>query len=193
MSNCSAETKKKKKKKNKEASMTTFLDRYLHGEYERVWDELYAQGEAIHQEPLLKDAVAVGKETMLRVRTNIESNNRPFGFSRILFWYLSRWGYQNLWVYPSPSSQKDILRKGLQSLSSEKVWVNSQVLKTFLANRWGCRLDGYHPLWPEYSNPLVVYPIEAAKSEYEDWRYAVNEGDREAGQFGNTHCPRLFS
>ncbi len=52
--------------------MTKFLNRYLHGEYKRVWDELYAQGEAIYEEPLLEDAVAVAKETMLRVRTNIE-------------------------------------------------------------------------------------------------------------------------
>lgn len=52
--------------------MNTFLERYMHGECEQVWDELYAQGDAIYQKALLDDAVAVAKETMLRVRNNIE-------------------------------------------------------------------------------------------------------------------------
>ncbi len=38
--------------------MPTFLGRYLLGEHERVWDELYAMGEAIYQEPLRSDAYA---------------------------------------------------------------------------------------------------------------------------------------
>ena len=33
--------------------MPTFLERYLKGQCEQVWDELYAEGIAIQQEPLL--------------------------------------------------------------------------------------------------------------------------------------------
>jgi hypothetical protein len=52
--------------------MPTYLDRYLAGEHERVWDELVAQGAAIREEPLYSDALAVAHETMRRVRANIE-------------------------------------------------------------------------------------------------------------------------
>lgn len=50
----------------------TYLERYLAGEYEQVWAELEALGEAVHEEPLHGDALAVARETMRRVRTNLE-------------------------------------------------------------------------------------------------------------------------
>jgi hypothetical protein len=53
--------------------MPTYLDRYLAGEYEQVWDELMALGAAVREEPLYSDARAVTRETMRRVRANIET------------------------------------------------------------------------------------------------------------------------
>jgi hypothetical protein len=50
----------------------TYLERYLAGEYEPVWDELQALGAAVREEPLYGDAMAVARETMWRVRHNIE-------------------------------------------------------------------------------------------------------------------------
>jgi hypothetical protein len=50
----------------------TYLERYLAGEYEQVWAELEALGEAVREEPLHGDALAVARETMQRVRTNLE-------------------------------------------------------------------------------------------------------------------------
>ncbi len=52
--------------------MSHFLDRYRQGECKQVWDELFAQREAIGREPLFTDASAVAHETMQRVRHNIE-------------------------------------------------------------------------------------------------------------------------
>jgi hypothetical protein len=55
------------------AARTTYLERYLAGEYEPVWDELTALGAAVRDEPLYGDALAVARETMRRVRANLET------------------------------------------------------------------------------------------------------------------------
>ena len=39
--------------------MPTFLDRYFKAQYQQVWEELYEADEAIYQEPLYRDALAV--------------------------------------------------------------------------------------------------------------------------------------
>jgi hypothetical protein len=50
----------------------TYLDRYLAGEHERVWEELTSLGDQVRDEPTCCDALAVARETMRRVRLNIE-------------------------------------------------------------------------------------------------------------------------
>jgi len=50
----------------------SYLERYLNGEHKAVWDELLAVGENVRQQPLYDDALAVARETMRRVRHNIE-------------------------------------------------------------------------------------------------------------------------
>jgi len=50
----------------------SYLERYLAGEYEQVWAELEALGEAVREEPLHGDALAVARSTMRRVRENLE-------------------------------------------------------------------------------------------------------------------------
>jgi hypothetical protein len=52
---------------------TTYLARYLAGEYEQVWADLMALGEQVREEPLHADALAVAHETMRRVRANLEA------------------------------------------------------------------------------------------------------------------------
>ena len=52
--------------------MPTYLERYIAGEYEAVWDELLALGADVRQELYYGDAVAVTRETMRRVRHNCE-------------------------------------------------------------------------------------------------------------------------
>jgi hypothetical protein len=53
-----------------------YLARYLAGEHEKVWEELVALGPAVREEPVLSDAAAVARETMRRVRHNIETVHR---------------------------------------------------------------------------------------------------------------------
>jgi hypothetical protein len=50
----------------------SYLDRYRAGEQTEAWAELVALGPAVRQEPLVSDALAVARETMHRVRENIE-------------------------------------------------------------------------------------------------------------------------
>ena len=52
--------------------MTTYLERYLQGEYEQVWSELIGLGDRIRQESIFPDAYAVAQEIMQRVRLNVE-------------------------------------------------------------------------------------------------------------------------
>src|SRR5512142_612334 len=52
--------------------MATYLQRYIDGEREQVWDELLALGAAVRDEPLYADALAVARETMTRARHNVE-------------------------------------------------------------------------------------------------------------------------
>lgn len=51
---------------------TTYLERYQSGEYQQVWADLVAHGAQVHEEPLYADAWAVARETMRRVRSNLE-------------------------------------------------------------------------------------------------------------------------
>lgn len=50
----------------------SYLSRYLAGEHEPVWDELVALGASVREEPVYSDALAVARETMRRVRRNVE-------------------------------------------------------------------------------------------------------------------------
>lgn len=53
--------------------MSSYLERYLAGEYELVWAALQALGPAVREEPVYSDALAVARETMRRARANIET------------------------------------------------------------------------------------------------------------------------
>lgn len=50
----------------------SYLNRYLQGEHEAVWDELQTRGAEIYNPSLYDDALAVARETMRRARANIE-------------------------------------------------------------------------------------------------------------------------
>jgi hypothetical protein len=52
--------------------LETFLQRYQRGEHEPVWSDMLALGDAIRDEDVVADALAVVRETMRRARQNIE-------------------------------------------------------------------------------------------------------------------------
>ncbi len=173
--------------------MPTFLERYLKGEYEQVWDELFELGEAIHQEPLYDDAVAVVLETMLRVRKNIEQiTTRLYSFEYTFGTYpdgcTKIYGFTQPYHAPKVHIDQEISKferlKGVGKLPLS--------LKLFWQIVGDVDWMGYHPVWPAYSDPLVVYPIEVAKLDYKDWRYTVDEGDVEAGRLGIGIAPDYY-
>ncbi|GAC1370835.1 MAG: hypothetical protein NVS2B12_22130 [Ktedonobacteraceae bacterium] len=53
--------------------MADFLERYLAGECEQVWDELLEMGDQVRAEPLYSETLEVARETMRRVRKNCET------------------------------------------------------------------------------------------------------------------------
>lgn len=55
------------------ATTSRWMDRYLNGEHEAVWDEICALGEAVRDPAFLPEARAVATEIMHRVRWNLES------------------------------------------------------------------------------------------------------------------------
>lgn len=50
----------------------SYIERYVAGQFEEVWEELVALGPDVLEEPLYQDALAVAREMMGRVRRNIE-------------------------------------------------------------------------------------------------------------------------
>jgi hypothetical protein len=55
------------------AVLPSFYERYLAGEYAPVWRELIDLGEAVHEEPLHSDALAVCREIVQRARANLRT------------------------------------------------------------------------------------------------------------------------
>ena len=173
--------------------MPTFLERYLRGEYEQVWDDLYADGAPAPHGALLEDALAVAQETMRRVRGNIQ----------LLIPRLEGMGYR-FGVYPHGRTpvpgysgpyhppRPGIARQIAEFERLDGVGALPLSLKVFWEVVGDVDFMGTHPLWPEYSDPLVVYPLEAAKTDYEDWLYMLEEGEFEMGPFGVPLAPDFF-
>lgn len=155
--------------------MGQYLERYLAGEYEQVWDELLAQRAAIRDEPLATDAWVVAQETMRRVRRNIELliprlqalgyrfgkaqrvSNRmviidPSRLDEFLEDYLTEYP---VFQPPPPETARRLdeleQRAGLLPLS----------LRAFYLEIGGVNLTGMHPWAPRVLDydPLFIFPL----------------------------------
>ncbi len=173
--------------------MATYLARYLAGEREQVWAELDALGAAVREEPLYADALAVARETMRRVRSNIETlvaRLRDGGY----------WSAYKESVYAAPTGEVEAEIARLEALIGGPLPIS---LRTFYELVGTVNLMGTHPDWPVEgypsrmiesaesiqwrtgnhwhpdldrslkpkevvcTDPLVVEPIDAANGEYE--------------------------
>lgn len=141
--------------------MATFLERYLQGEYQQVWEELVLAGDAVRYEPLHADALAVVQETMRRSRENILrliARLSALGYAFGLYPDATPFpGYLAPLVPPAPD-----LRHRIAALEAQ-VGTIPLALCGFWEIVGAVNLIGYHPNWPEYSDPLVIEPIEAAE------------------------------
>lgn len=166
--------------------MQTFLERYTNGEYEAVWKELLAFGNKIREEPLYSEAVAVAHETMTRVRHNIELLVERF--------YTLGYQFEGTPFEPPASNVTDQIAEleklaGTMPISLRAFYevvgavdfreaFNAEPENPFTVE---FLLPG--DLW-NYSDPLVVFPVEAGFYEYDDWQdWCKADGIEQVGPY----------
>lgn len=154
-----------------------YLERYLRGEHERVWEELQLLGPAVRHEPHLALARAVAAETMRRVRRNCG----------LIVSRLSSLGYV-FGTYPDGTS-RHYQAEPLAPPSTDSAAAISELaaeagplplsLVAFWEEVGSVDLVGMRRGWPDGLDPLVVDPPEGALS----WLYDTIEDEDEEGQF----------
>jgi hypothetical protein len=148
------------------------LDRYRTGEHTEVWAELIALGPAVRQEPLLSDALAVARETMHRVRENIEQLIPRLEHTHYQFAALvekdEEDDYPSAILIPPPSNIQNHLAAIEQAVGpiplSLYAWYETVGLVNFM---------GVHPQWNSTicSDPLVFdCDTEWVLPSYQDWK-----------------------
>ena len=115
--------------------MATYLQRYIEGEHEAVWDELLALGPAIREEPLYTDALAVARETMTRVRYNVELLVARLRTNGYKFWS------KEPYISPPAEIDEQIVRL------EERVGVIPLSVRLWYEIVGRVDLSGTHPKW----------------------------------------------
>jgi len=123
------------------ANPPRYLERYLAGEHAAVWDELLALGADVRKEPVYSDARAVARETMTRVRHNVEllaTRLRELGF---------RFAYPDEAVAP-PDAE---LVARLDRIEAEAGGPMPIALRAFFEHVGSVCLMGAHPRLSSYT------------------------------------------
>ncbi|HET7459137.1 MAG TPA: hypothetical protein VFJ74_15920 [Gemmatimonadaceae bacterium] len=135
------------------ANPPRYLERYLAGEHVAVWDELLALGADVRKEPVYSDARAVARETMTRVRHNVEllaTRLRELGF---------RFTYPDEVVAPPDA---DIVAR-LDRIEAEAGGPLPIALRAFFEHVGSVCLMGSHPRLSSYAgSPDVGRLADAA-------------------------------
>ncbi len=155
------------------AARITYLERYLAGEYEPVWAELVALGGRVCEEPLYTEARAVARETMRRVRHNVE----------LLIPRLRALGYRfGEGLFPDAPLDPEVV-PGPPHAPPEAdaparvdeleglVGAIPLSVRAFYEVVGAVNLAGMHPDWPRACNldPLFVYPLHVQIDMCGDW------------------------
>ncbi len=85
--------------------MTTYIERYKNGEHERVWGELHQLGAKVRGENIFPDALEVARETMSRVRQNLEILIGRLAQIGFVFGYDHR--FRHMFLPPFTPDQQD--------------------------------------------------------------------------------------
>lgn len=157
--------------------MPTYLERYQNGEHEQIWAELTALGKQVRQEHVLPDALAVARETMVRVRENAE---RIISRLQIIKYDFDNSAFTSIGQQPPADNVNDQIAEleaqaGLLPLS----------LRAWYEVGGAVDLTGFNAHWPSiYTDPIVILPIEEALAEYQDWgTHVEDDGLEEVGPF----------
>lgn len=173
--------------------MPTLLERYLSGEYRKVWAEMVAGADNTGQPIDSGQAEAVGAETMRRMRRNIETvieRLTEFGYT---FGYYPD-GETEIPYYPGPLSPPTA-QVGRHIAELEAATGPMPLsLKAFWSEVGGVNFAGALPAWGDKNfDPLWVDSVEKGSDtpngawhllECSDWRENVEEyGAEEVGPF----------
>lgn len=160
------------------AASITYLERYLAGEHEQVWDELTALGAVVRQEPVYRDALAVARETMRRVRHNIETLIPRLRASGYAFGYEGPRGRAipaGLRYPPFTPPAANI--SGTVAALESRAGILPLSLRAFYEIVGGVNFVGEPPAtgspWctaPEDLDALYVYPAQIALEEAISWQ-----------------------
>lgn len=158
--------------------MNQFLTRYLNGDREEVWQAMIAMGPVDREGEIYEHVYAVAQETMNRVNHNINT----------IIKRLERIEYNFAlpeYVKISPSTET---RSQIQQLESKVGPLPISLIAFYEIVGGVCLMGDYpdlatyaSPLSTEptlnYSDPLVVFPIEAAFEELDDFSEAIPDSD----------------
>jgi hypothetical protein len=164
--------------------MNSFTERYRQGDHRQVWDELVSLGDRVRLEPVLSDALTVATETMVSVRKNIE----------ILVERLGSAGYEfdnpHLVLEDPPH---DVATKIAEI--EDRVGVLPLSLRAFYETVGGVDFRGEHTEWQgcEYPDPLVVFSIETAIYELQEWEQSREEYESVFGSFRAPIAPHYVT
>ena len=142
------------------------LERYLNGEYQRVWDELQTMGAAALEEPNRAVTSQVAQETMRRVGRNcsrLVSRLTALGY-RFGIYPDGSHGYYSMGPLVAPDRD---LHSDLSTLEAA-VGPVPLSLVAFWKEVGSVDLVGMHPGWPTGLDPLVVDPPAAGVSELDE-------------------------
>ncbi|GHO49495.1 hypothetical protein [Ktedonospora formicarum] len=142
----------------------TYLERYLNGEYEQVWDELMQLGADVRQEPVYTDALSVARETMRRVRRNIETLIERLPHRGYIFGYDHR-------VQPIEGSTFfDKQRDYLEMLA----WIRTQP-PIFLSANYMDEAYAEDEKYVFDLSPMFRYNIDTPE-DVEEWKRSLPDG-----------------
>lgn len=156
-----------------------YLDRYLAGEHEQVWAELVELGATVREEPLYSDALAVARETMRRVRHNIEvliARLRELGYA---FGY--SWAIQRGVVTPGEAREMEQDEPVFSAPPADVAALTEEVerragtlplsLRAFYEVVGGVNFVGSHPDWGSHRlDPLEVMSAGSIL-RLDDWNH----------------------
>ncbi len=152
--------------------MASFYRRYLAGECESVWQEIYDLKQKAFEKETIKDIQDVLQETMTRVKYNVD----------LIYSRLSDMKYKFFEelvprIYPDEFTEKQLLqldesvgRYGFVPLSLKEFY--RVVGSAFFM--WD--YDNYpEQRWFEYSDPLCIDPLDYILSEFDDRKEYIDE------------------
>lgn len=165
--------------------MNQYLERYLNGEHEAVWQELLTLGALDHESAVFLDVYAVAQETMSRAKHNVLT----------IISRLEDIAYQFALpeqVHTSPASdagenlQKLVSHAGPLPLSLQ-AWYEIVGGVCLMGNHeklafFSSPIASYPP--QIYSDPLVVFPIQAAIGSID-----LDQGDIQENSSGEFLIP----